>query len=191
MKYKDKDLIVFDLDGTLTPSKSNLEPDMARTLAALLEKKKVAVIGGGNWGQFRKQFLKSLHCPKGLLPDLFLFPTTATAFYRYRGGWRKIYEIKLSQRDVARVKQAFKDALKEVGYVAPKKVYGKVLENRGSQITFSALGQDVVARLGKKGLALKEQWKRDNLPLKLSTVKILSAKLPGLEVRAGGLTSLM
>jgi phosphomannomutase len=185
-----KEIIIFDLDGTLTPSKSNLEPEMARALAALLAEKKVAVIGGGNWGQFRKQFLRSLRCPKELLSNLFLFPTTATAFYRYRRGWRNVYEITLSKNDVARIKGAFRDVFREVNYVPPKKVYGKVLENRGSQITFSALGQDVVARLGARGLKLKEQWKHENLPLKLHMAKLLIKKLPGLEVRLGGLTSI-
>jgi len=189
-KFKNKDLIVFDLDGTLTPSKSNMEPDMSRTLTELLARKKVAVIGGGNWGQFRKQFLKSLACPKDLLPNLFLFPTTATAFYRYQYGWQKVYEMKLSEHAVKQIKKAFKDVFREVGYVPPKKVYGKVLENRGSQITFSALGQDVVARLGKRGLALKEKWKRENLALKLRMAKLLVGKLPELEVRLGGLTSI-
>jgi HAD superfamily hydrolase (TIGR01484 family) len=189
-KLSNKDLIVFDLDGTLTPSKSNMEPDMSRVLAELLARKKVAVIGGGNWGQFRKQFLRSLACPKDLLLNLFLFPTTATAFYRYRGGWKNVYEMKLSKRDATQIKKAFKDVFCEVGYVPPKKVYGKVLENRGSQITFSALGQDVVSRLGKRGLALKEKWKRENFLLKSRIAKLLAKKLPELEVRLGGLTSI-
>jgi HAD superfamily hydrolase (TIGR01484 family) len=190
VKFTNKDLIVFDLDGTLTPSKSNMEPDMSHVLTKLLAQKKVAVIGGGNWGQFRKQFLKSFACPKDLLPNLFLFPTTATAFYRYQHGWRKVYEMKLSQRAVAQIRKAFKDVFREVGYIPPRKVYGKVIENRGSQVTFSALGQDVVAQLGKRGLALKEKWKRENLALKLRMAKLLAEKLPELEVRLGGLTSI-
>lgn len=189
-KYADKDLIVFDLDGTLTPSKSNMEPDMSRVLTALLSRKKVAVIGGGTWAQFRRQFLGSLRCPKKLLPDLFLFPTTATAFYRYRNGWKKVYAHTLSQGQKRDIKDAINAASAEIHYVPPRKIYGKTLEDRGSQMSYSFLGQDVVARLGKKGIALKEKWRRENTPIKLKMARLLAKRLPQLEVHAAGFTTI-
>ena len=189
-KLKDKDLIIFDLDGTLTPSKSNLEPGMARALADLLARKKVAVIGGGRYAQFRRQFLAEFKCPPALLPNLFLFPTTATSFYRYQNGWKNIYEIKIPKRGREKIMRAFRDVFRKIGYMPPKKTYGKVIEDRGSQITFSALGQDVVARLGKRGLALKEKWRRENTPLKLKMAKLLAEKLPRFEVGPSAFTSI-
>ena len=47
-----KSLVVFDLDGTLAPSKSSLDAEMAALLGRLLGIVKVAVISGGAWGQF-------------------------------------------------------------------------------------------------------------------------------------------
>lgn len=188
--YGRKQLIVFDLDGTLTKTKSNLESDMARALAALLGQKKVAVIGGGTYRQFKKQFVAELKIPKELFSNLFLFPTTATAFYRYHGGWKKIYARELSRSERADIKKSFRDVLKEIQYVPPKKVYGKVIEDRRSQVTFSALGQDVVAMLGQKGVKLKEEWTRKNTPLKLKIAKLMQKRLPNLEVRASGFTSI-
>jgi phosphomannomutase len=188
--YRDKDLIVFDLDGTLTPSKSNLEPDMSAALTSLLQKKKVAVIGGGTYRQFKKQFVAELKCPKSLLPKLFLFPTTATSFYRYQKGWKNIYSFTLSKNEWHTIRKAFADTLREIHYIAPKKTYGKVLENRGTQVTFSALGQDVVAVLGKRGLRLKEEWKSKNTPLKLKIARIVQKKLPNLEVHPSAFTSI-
>lgn len=190
VKFENKNLIVFDLDGTLTPSKSNMKPDMARALVALLTRKKVAVIGGGSWQQFKRQFLNKLVCPKELLQNLFLFPTTAMSFYCYRNGWKKVYEIKLSPNEVADIRNAFRKTFTEVGYRPPQRVYGKVIENRGSQVTFSVFGQDVVAKLGKKGLTLKERWRKENDPLKLKMAKLLAKKLPHLEVHAAGFTSI-
>jgi HAD superfamily hydrolase (TIGR01484 family) len=189
-KFKNKDLIVFDLDGTLTPSKSNLEPDMSRALTALLAKKKVAVIGGGDYKQFQKQFLRLLHCPEKLLPNLFLFPTTATAFYRYQNGWKNVYDIKIPKRDREKIMRAFRDVFREMKYTPPQKTYGKVIEDRGSQVTFSALGQDVVARLGKRGLALKEKWRQEHTPLKLKMARLLAKKLPSFEVGPSAFTSI-
>jgi phosphomannomutase len=188
--FHGKELIVFDLDGTLTETKSNLKADMSRALTALLKKKKVAVIGGGTYGQFKKQFLNQLRCPKALLPDLSLFPTTATSFYRYKNSWEKIYGFELSKRERAQIKQAFSDVFKKIHYVQPKKVYGKVIEDRRTQITFSALGQDVVAQLGEKGVRLKEKWTRENVPLKFRIAKLLAKRLPKLEVHASGFTSI-
>lgn len=191
VSFREKELIVFDLDGTLTKTKSDLKPDMSRMLAALLKRKKVAVIGGGTYRQFTKQFVRRLACPATLLHDLFLFPTTATSFYRYRKGWKKVYVFELSKRERAAIKKAFRDVLKEIHYIPPQKTYGKVIEDRGTQVTFSALGQDVVAVLGeKKGVALKERWTRENTPLKLKIAKMVGRKIPKLEVHASGFTSI-
>lgn len=190
-KVKNVKLVVFDLDGTLTPSKSPLEPGMSAALGALLAEKKVAVIGGGTYRQFRKQFVGRLRCPRALLANLFLFPTTSTSFYRYRDGrWVNVYHRALTRKDKDDIRGAFKDAFKEVGYIPPKKVYGKVIEDRDSQLTFSALGQDVVTAFGKKGVRMKEQWFEKNQPLRLKMVRIMSGRLPRFEVRSGGLTSI-
>jgi phosphomannomutase len=189
-RIKQKDLIVFDLDGTLTQTKSNLETPVRNALIDLLKEKKVAVIGGGRYKQFQRQFIRLFKCPPRLLPHLFIFPTTATSFYRYQNGWNKVYSFTLSKKDKDLIKKAFKETLEEINYIRPKRVYGKVLEDRGSQFTFSALGQDVVAKLGKAGVRLKEEWTRRNTPLKLKIAKMVQKRLPHLEVRASGFTSI-
>ena len=185
-----KELVVFDLDGTLTETKSDMRPDMSRALVALLKQKRVAIIGGGTFAQFRRQFVRELRCPREFLARLYLFPTTANRFYRYRGGWKKVYSFELSKRERADIKKAFHDVLKEIHYVHPKKTYGKVIEDRGTQVTFSALGQDVVAELGAKGVRLKEEWTRKNTPLKLKIARLVQEQLPKLEVHAAGYTSI-
>lgn len=185
-----KELVVFDLDGTLTPSKSYIEPEMVGLLLRLLEEKKVAVIGGGKYGQFKEQFLKKFP-PRDLrFANLFLFPTTSNAFYRYRNGWKNVYTLALSRTEKANIRKAFRETLKEVNYVPPKKIYGVALEDRGTQMSFSPLGQDVVAALGKKGIRLKEQWKEKNDALRFRIAKLLGKRLPHLEVHVGGLTTI-
>jgi HAD superfamily hydrolase (TIGR01484 family) len=189
-KFKDKDLIVFDLDGTLTETKSNLAPDMASALRGLLQAKRVAVIGGGTYKQFRKQFVSELHCPASLLANLFLFPVTATVFYRYRGGWKKIYARTLSAGQKQKIRRAIKEVFAEIHYVPPRKIYGKTLEDRGSQMSYSFLGQDVVAELGPKGVRMKEEWTKKNKPLKLKIARMLRDRLPNLEPGAAGFTTI-
>ncbi len=177
-----KKLFIFDLDGTLTPSKSPLEKDMARVLARLLESKRVAVIGGGSFEQFKKQFLPYLKMPSALFKNLFLFPTSGAAFFCYRRGWRKVYENKLKTKEQNQILRALSTVFREINYQKPKKIYGDILENRKTQITFSALGQ-------KAPLHLKELWnkKQDLRPL---IMKRLKKHIPKFEIRRGGLTSI-
>ena len=57
-------------------------------------------------------------------------------------------------------------------------------------MSFSPLGQEIVAALGKKGMRLKEEWKKKNDPLRLKIAELLAKRLPRLEVRVGGLTTI-
>ena len=189
-KLKNKDLIVFDLDGTLAPTKAPMDGEMAKLVQRLLQAKKVAIIGGGKYQLFQHQFLNELKVPKELLVNLSLFPVTATTYLHYRGGWKKVYAHNLTKDEVKKIMEAFKKVFKEINYAAPKKIYGKAIENRGSQVTFSALGQDVVKVLGKKGIELKNKWRDKNTPLKLKIAKHLKKYLSDLEVHAAGHTSI-
>ncbi len=188
--FSDKELIVFDLDGTLTPSKAPMKDDVAKMLLRLLQKKKVAVIGGGRYKQFREQLVKRLPGRGEELTRLSLFPTTSSAFYRYHHGWKNVYNLELPRREKAKIRKSLNEVFHEVGYVHPKKVYGVTLEDRGTQMSFSPLGQDIVTALGTRGIRLKEEWKKKNDPLRLKIAKLLQKKLPHLEVRVGGLTTI-
>ena len=186
-----KKLIVFDLDGTLAPTKAQMDADMAALVRSLLKAKHVAIIGGGKLQLFKHQFLSCLKASSGLLKNLFLFPTTGTTFLRYSGkSLKTVYAHKLTGAQVKKIFAAFHKVLSEINYQPPAKIYGKVLENRGSQVTWSALGQDVVKILGKKGIDLKNKWRDENTPLKLKIAKHLKNYLPDLEVHAAGHTSI-
>ena len=181
-KLKNKKLVVFDLDGTLAESKSALLPDMGRLLCRLLTKKRVAIIGGGKYEQFQKQFLSSFHCSPKLLTRLFLFPTSSTAFYRYQNRWKRVYSHVLPRASRTKIFKAFNRALAAAHFVYPKKIYGKLMEDRGTQVTFSALGQ-------KAPVHLKEAWNKKH-DLRVAIMRFLQKDLPEFEVRRGGLTSL-
>ena len=74
---KNKELIVFDLDGTLAESKAQMDAEMVDIFTELLAVKKVAVIGGGKYAIFKLQLISALkNCPKELLKNLSLFPAT-------------------------------------------------------------------------------------------------------------------
>ncbi len=188
-----KKLIVFDLDGTLTESKASPDKEMARLFTQLLGQKKIAVISGGRYEQFQDQFLEHLHLSPALMRNLWLFPTTATSMYEYRkgpgsasqGGWRRVYAHMLPLKTRRKIIKTFNDVFKELGYQHPKKVYGELIQDRGTQIAFTAVGQDIVEQLGaKRGVAIKLAFRKTGWREKIAAA--MQKKLPELEAKAGG-----
>jgi HAD superfamily hydrolase (TIGR01484 family) len=175
-----KKLIVFDLDGTLAPSKSSLAPQTAALLHDLLGIIKVAVISGGAWAQFEKQLLTDL--PKNsCLANLSLLPTCGTKFFQYNGKWVELYSEDLTAKQRKKIIDSLNKAIDETGYRV-KKLWGEAIEDRGSQVTFSALGQQAP-------LAEKEKWDPDFTKRKKITA-ILKKLIPEFSVRMGGATSI-
>jgi len=175
-----KKLIVFDLDGTLAPSKSSLAPETAGLLRDLLEVVKVAVISGGAWAQFEMQLLTDL--PKdSLLANLSLLPTYGTKFFQYNGKWEELYSEDLTLDEKGKIINSLDKAAGEAGYRA-EKIWGNVIEDRGSQVTFSALGQQAP-------LAEKAEWDPDFAKREKITA-ILETLIPEFSIRMGGATSI-
>jgi HAD superfamily hydrolase (TIGR01484 family) len=183
-RARSKKLIVFDLDGTLAESKAMIDNEMASLLNDLLKHKLVAVIGGGAFSQFKNQFLANLHLDAKCLTNLFLFPTSGSSFYRCEKGiWIQKYEYKLSPQEQEKIIAAFKEAFQKIGYMQPAKIWGKIIENRGTQITFSALGQNAP-------IEEKEKWNKTKDHLRKELMVELKKILPEFEIRSGGLTSI-
>jgi phosphomannomutase len=175
-----KKLVVFDLDGTLATSKSSLDDEMAALLDKLLAVMKVAVISGGNWPQFQKQVLS--HLGEGEhLKNLSLLPTCGTQFYRYDNGWKKLYAEDFTSEQKVKITRALKKAIEQSGLKA-EEVWGEVIEDRGSQITFSALGQQAP-------LKDKEKWDPDFAKRKRMKA-ILETMISEFSIRLGGSTSI-
>ena len=145
-----KQLIVFDLDGTLADSKSSLESAMSGLVHDLLGFVKVAVISGGNWPQFEEQVLAGLPQDERLA-NLSLLPTCGTKFFQRDGvTWSEIYSEDLSPAEKSKIIGSLQRSFDSGGLT----VWGEVIEDRGSQVTFSALGQQAP-------LDAKDAWDPD------------------------------
>lgn len=175
-----KKLIVFDLDGTLAESKSSLDAEMSTLLGSLLDVAKVAVISGGNWPQFLKQLLPMLP-DDDRLNNLSLLPTCGTKFYSYNSGWKKLYSEDFTSEQREKIISSLKKATEKTDLKVDK-VWGEQIEDRGSQITFSALGQEAPIE-EKKG------WDPDFVKRKKIKV-ILDTTIPEFSVSMGGTTSI-
>lgn len=186
-----KKLIAFDLDGTLAPSKSFLPDEMAEVFATLLDHFQVCVISGGKFGQFETQLLNDLQASREQLHKLHLMPTCGTQYYIYdtaKGEWRREYAELLTVNDKKKISDALQLGFDHFGY-AEKEVYGEVIEDRESQVTYSVLGQDIVAELGDEGVKRKYAWDPDNSK-KQAVRDYVAPLLPEFEVRVGGVTSI-
>jgi phosphomannomutase len=175
-----KKLIVFDLDGTLATSKSPLDTEMAFLLHDLLSVVRVAIISGGAWPQFEQQVLSKLPQDESLT-KLSILPTCGTQFFQYAGTWKKLYSEDFTSSEKEKITSSLKKAIATAAFEV-NKTWGETIEDRGSQITYSALGQQAP-------LAEKEKWDPDFARRKKIKV-ILDTLIPEFSVRIGGATSI-
>lgn len=175
-----KKLIIFDLDGTLAKSKSAIDNEMASLLGNLLKVNLVSIISGGDWPQFEKQVLDYL--PKeALLKKLAILPTCGTKFYQFKKEWKQLYAENFTDEERKKILDSLHSAIEEAD-LDIKKAWGNQIEDRGSQITFSALGQ-------KAPLDEKKNWDNDFAKRK-KIVEPLKKILKGFSVGMGGTTSI-
>ena len=178
--------LAFDLDGTLAPSKSHLEADMANIFSRLLKYIPMAVVSGASKNQFKQQFLDYLSSEGTNLSNLYIFPENGASLEIYKDGeWIIQYEEKFSKEEAEKIITAFKLVeekfnLEETWFHVIK--YGHEIENRGAQITFSALGQ-------RAPLEIKEKWDPDQ-SIRKKIKAFLGTILPEFEIRIGGTTSI-
>jgi phosphomannomutase len=175
-----KKLIIFDLDGTLAKSKSAIDTETVGLLQQLLTVAKVAIISGGDWPQFEKQLLRNLD-PSSGIENLSLLPTCGTKFFKFNRSWCKIYSEDFIPEDRTRIVDAFHRALQMSGFQS-RETWGEIIEDRGSQITFSALGQEAP-------LDAKESWDPD-FSKRQQIMDVLSPMIPDFTIRSGGSTSI-
>ncbi|MCF8588154.1 HAD-IIB family hydrolase [Gordonia liuliyuniae] len=173
-------LVMFDLDDTLAPSKTPMSDEMVGLFTDLLATSMVCIISGGQYGQFQSQVLDRL----GDFPDkanLHLMPTNGTRYIRWSGTeWETVYAEDLSTEQKDEALRVVEEGARSLG-LWESETWGPILEDRGSQITFSALGQSAP-------VDAKAAWDPDGR--KKEALRAYAAeRLPELEVRSGGSTS--
>lgn len=177
-------VLAFDLDGTLTESKQRIKQDIASRLTQLVDDKfiRIAIVSGGKWEQFEKQLIPYIRAKN--LDKFVMLPTCGASMYRwYPGsGWTNIYEERLTDKEKDLIESCIMQVMEDTLYKKPLFTYGKVIEDRETQITFSALGQ-------RAPLELKEKWDPD-YKIRKVMVRELKKLLPNLEITYGGTTSI-
>lgn len=179
-----KQIVAFDLDGTLSESKQPLGSEIAGLLEQLATRTKVAVISGGSFNQFKKQFLPFW---KGPVNDLIVMPVDGSQCYEYdevKGEWRLVDIEPFPQHIKEQTLAAIHKIMRNPRYGIPpaEKAYGNFIDDRGTQITFSALGQNAP-------IDAKKVWDPDQKK-RLAIREELIPLLPEVEIVLGGATSI-
>lgn len=179
-----KKLLAFDLDDTLAVTKSPISDRMSELLGQLLDHFDVCIISGGRYEQFKTQVIDRLYIEPHKLNRLHLMPTCGTRYYRYdelEKEWQMQYAEDLTDEQKKQIQEVLEASAKELG-LWEENPAGDIIEDRGSQITFSALGQKATPED-------KYTWDPDGKK-KFKLREMAAVSLPGLEVRTGGSTSI-
>lgn len=178
-----KKLIAFDLDDTLAPTKSDIQPRMTELLRRLIEHTEICIITGGRFEQVDTYVLPHLNFSEAALSRLHLLPLSGAQRYFWRAGtWQHTQYVQtISEADRAKLIRTIESTVKRYHFweTDPQ---GAIIEDRGTQITFSALGQLAAP-------ADKYAWDPDSSKRRLLQ-SVLATELPEWEVNINGNTSI-
>ena len=183
-----KKVLAFDVDQTLNISKTPIPPEIAELLTKCLDHFEICPLSGQKFDQFLIQIVNEMKdaTPKQL-KHLHLFVAQGTQYYRYntrKKDWDQVYNYPLTDEQVAKITKAIETAAKELGYWEEDKLAkgDEIIENRLSQVTFSALGQ-------KAGTEAKYAWDPDHKKRE-AIVKRCKELAPEFDYEIGGTTSI-
>lgn len=203
-----KKVLSFDIDQTLNIAKTPITKEIAELLRDCLDHFEIAPISGQKFDQFLVQIVNPM-LGVGTTPEQFqhlhLFVAQGTQYYRYAGktwkkgpisvelapkggysedNWHQVYSHPLKDDQIDKITKALEQAARDTGNWEEDKLAkgDEIIENRLSQVTFSALGQ-------KAGTAQKYDWDPDTKK-RQAIVKIAKKLAPEFEYEIGGTTSI-
>ena len=114
------------------------------------------------------------------MEKLTILPTCGTKFYQYKDDWNELYEENFTEEEKKKILDSLHKAIAEAD-LDIKKTWGDQIEDRGSQITFSALGQEAPLEAKKTGTTILRNEK---------IVDRIKEPLSGFSIGMGGTTSI-
>ncbi len=185
-----KKVLAFDVDQTLNIAKTPIPPEVAELLVKSLGYFEICPISGQKFEQFLIQIVEPLReagVSEQQLTHLHLFVAQGTQYYRYdleQKDWTQVYNYPLTEEQIAQITATLEAAARELGYWEEDKLKpsDEIIENRLSQVTFSALGQTM-------GTSEKYDWDPD-MKKRQAIVAKCREKLPDFLYEIGGTTSI-
>ena len=183
-----KKVLAFDIDQTLNVAKTPITKDIAELLVRCLDHFEICPISGQKFDQFLIQIVNQLPNPTPeQLSHLHLFVAQGTQYYRFdksKNDWEQVYNYPLTDEQVKKISDTIEKAARELGFWEEDKLQAgdEIIENRLSQVTFSALGQ-------KAGTEEKYAWDPD-CKKREKIVKRAKELAPEFDYEIGGTTSI-
>lgn len=185
-----KKVLAFDIDQTLNIAKTPIPDEIAELLIGLLGPYEICPISGQKFDQFLVQIVNRLaECgvTKEKLAHLHLFVAQGTQYYRYNAekeDWDQVYSYPLTDEQVKKISATIEQAARELNYWEEDKLKDgdEIIENRLSQVTFSALGQ-------KASTEDKYAWDPD-CKKRMAIVARCKELAPEFDYEVGGTTSI-
>lgn len=173
--------VAFDLDETLTKSKQPITAEIAKLLEQLIYKLPTAIVSGATKDRMESQVFSSLD--SNSYKNLTLYPTNGAAMYVFNNShWLETYNKLIAEVEVKRISDVIIKAVKSSGFLDNTTIWGPQIEFRGSQVTFSALGQNAPYEP-------KSQWDK-NKKKRLYLRALIAPQLSEYDVAIGGTTSI-
>jgi HAD superfamily hydrolase (TIGR01484 family) len=184
----DKKIIAFDIDGTLTASKTPITESMANLIKELVKQKIVIAIAGGSFKQMETQFLPPFSNDKAMMPFMrnFTFlPTSGSQRYEYdeaKNGWELTDKESLPAETKEKAIKLLQEVIKNPIYEIPPNPTGEIIEDRDTQITFTPNGQQ--APVAVKMAFDPDRKKREKIKA------LLEPQLPDVSILINGTSSI-
>lgn len=185
-----KRVLAFDVDQTLNVAKTPIDANIAAALRDCLDHFEICPISGQKFDQFLIQIvdpLKSAGATPAQLSHLHLFVAQGTQYYKFNletSDWDQVYNYPLKPEEITKITAVLEASARKLGYWEADKLKpgDEIIENRLSQITFSALGQTA-------GTAEKYAWDPD-LKKRTAIIAECHKELPDFLFEIGGTTSI-
>lgn len=191
-----KHILSFDIDQTLNIAKTPIPDEIANLLIECTKNGfEICPISGQKFEQFLIQIVNPMLKNGATVENikhLHLFVAQGTQYYKYEASseeydensWEQVYNFPLSNEDVVKITTSLETAAKELGFWEEDKLKegDEIIENRLSQVTFSALGQ-------KAGTEEKYAWDPD-CKKREKIVEKAKAIAPEFDFEIGGTTSI-
>lgn len=184
----DKKIIAFDVDGTLTVSKTLIADSMADLIKKLIKEKIIIAISGGDFQQLKTQFLPPFLNDNSIIPfihNFILLPTSGSKRYEYNETtkeWIITDKEPLPENAKERAMKLLQEVIDNPIYEIPPNPTGKIIEDRDTQITFTPNGQQ--APVAIKLAFDPDRKKREKIKA------ILGPQLPEVDLLINGTSSI-
>ena len=202
-KPKKKNIVLFDLDGTLTPPRKSISRSTVLMIKQLARRCTVGIVSGSPWSYIKQQAGIILKGSAGVNCDnLLIMPCNGTQLYRYDSSCLDyILEYELDMKSHMKNnmgEHSYKgliNHLLELQLQANKKIRtdcltGNFISYRTSMINWAFIGRDACTKEREIFVQTDQKENIRNIFRDALRVRLDASSLRGLELSLGGDTSI-